>query len=164
MAAGYGVGVARRLNPRRWDWPPWALQAVELSAILAVVSAIPGGLAFATWTDVQAMKAAWTIKGPPCPTVAQAPPSVVGRKPPRRFQYGGAEFSHAFAAAYCQALPEDTLFARESFPVCQFNNPGAVTVVAGGRRTVFQPPVGRRATVTVRHGEASCVIGGWFNY
>ncbi|MEO8113080.1 MAG: hypothetical protein ABI655_01780 [Phenylobacterium sp.] len=129
-----------------------------------VITVIPGGLALSTWAQVQALKAQWTVAGPPCQVVAQAPTSVVGRKPPLTFQYGGVTFSRAFAAANCQALPEDTLFTRESFPVCQFNNPGAVTVTAGGRSVIFQPPVGRRATVTVRHGAPSCVVGGWFDY
>jgi hypothetical protein len=70
-------------------------------------------------------------------------------------------FTRPFGAVSCVSIPEDGL-TRENYRVCQFNNPGAVTVETDAARTVFQPPVGRRATVTVRHGKASCVVGGWF--
>jgi hypothetical protein len=63
----------------------------------------------------------------------------------------------------CVAIPEDGPWTRASYRVCQFNNPGALTVRVGGRSTTFQPPAGRRTTVTVRHGKARCVVGGWFN-
>ena len=37
-----------------------------------------------------------------------------------------------------------------------------VGVSAGENATYFFTGVGRKATVTVRGGEPSCVIGGWF--
>lgn len=141
-----------------------ARDMLQLAALLVPVCTLPAGLAFGVWSERQALAAEWTVEGPPCPIVTQLSPSVVGRKPPKVFRYGDAEFSRAFGAAYCAAIPESRLWTRESYRVCQFNNPGAVTVVAGDHRVIFQPPVGRRVTVTVRHGAASCVVGGWFIY
>lgn len=69
-----------------------------------------------------------------------------------------------FGAANCAAVGENRLLTREAYHVCQFNNPGAVSVTVNARTVMFQPPVGEHATVTVRHGAASCVVGGWFNY
>lgn len=137
---------------------------MRVLALLMVVSILPAFLAFGAWSEVQALKAEWTIEGPPCPIVTELLPSVVGRKPAKTFRYGDAEFSRAFGAAFCAAIPEDRLWTRASYRVCQFNNPGAVTVRTDGRSVIFQPPVGRRLTVTVRDGVASCVVGGWFNY
>ena len=64
----------------------------------------------------------------------------------------------------CGAVPENPLWPSTSYHVCRFNNPGAVVVTQGGRTTIFEPGVGRPATVTVRDGKASCVVAGWFSY
>jgi hypothetical protein len=37
-----------------------------------------------------------------------------------------------------------------------------VSVAAGPRTVIFQPGLGRPATVTVRRGQVSCVLAGWF--
>lgn len=158
LSASSGASV------RRPGGPSLAAELLQLAALLVPVCTLPAALAFGVWSEREALKAEWTVEGPPCPEVTQLLPSVVGRKPPKTFRYGDAEFSRAFGAAYCAAIPESRLWTRESYRVCQFNNPGAVTVVADGRRVIFQPPVGRRMTVTVRDGKASCVVGGWFNY
>jgi hypothetical protein len=155
----FGSGVGRILDRRKR--PRWAIEVAALAGMLGLICAIPGLIAFATWADLHAMKVAWTIKGPPCPVVAKPGPAAVGRKKPRTFDYGGASFTRSFGAASCVSIPESGL-TRENYRVCQFNNPGAVTVELDSGTTVFQPPPGRRATVTVRHGRASCVVAGWF--
>jgi len=164
MMADFGSSAARRRTRRGPDLAPRVVEALLWLSWLAATSAVPASVAFATWADVEARKAEWTIVGPPCPTVTRLAASVVGLKGPRRFEYGGADFSHAFGEASCAAIGEDGLLTRETYPVCQFNNPGAVTVSAHGRSVIFQPPVGDHATVTVRRGVARCVVGGWFTY
>src|SRR6266436_3941085 len=39
---------------------------------------------------------------------------------------------------------------------------GAVEVTTGVRTVVYEPGVGHPTTVTVRGGQPSCVVGGWF--
>jgi hypothetical protein len=158
----FGSGVGRILERRKG--PRWAVEAAALLGMVGLICAIPALIGYATWADLHAMKVEWTIAGPPCPVVAKPGPMAVGRKKPRTFEYGGVSFTRSFGAVSCVSIPEDGLSTRENYRVCQFNNPGAVTVEMDGGTTVFQPPVGRRATVTVRHGRASCVVGGWFNY
>jgi len=86
----------------------------------------------------------------------------VGHKPPRTFTYNKISFTRHLGDVSCAAFREDGFMSPETYSVCQFSGPGAVTVQTAGRTTTFQPGPGRRTTVTVRDGEASCVIAGWF--
>jgi hypothetical protein len=43
--------------------------AAGLLAMLAALASIPAYVIFETWSELQAMKRAWTIAGPPCPVV-----------------------------------------------------------------------------------------------
>jgi len=135
---------------------------IGLFALLAGVISIPAITVYGVWAGVQAMKAEWAIKGPPCPVVAAPSIRVQGRKPPTAFPYGDAVFSHQTGNVSCVAPPEDGLFARRTYHVCQFSGPAMVAVTIGGHRTIYEPGVGRPATVTVRHGRPTCVMGGWF--
>jgi len=157
----FGFRTARR-PARRGPGLKLSKELAALVGLGAALCSIPASLGYATWANLHSMKVAWTIKGPPCPVVAKPAPAAVGRKKPQTFEYGGVSFTRSFGAVSCVSIPEDGL-SRENYRVCQFNNPGAVTVELDGGTTVFQPPPGQRATVTVRHGAASCVVGGWFN-
>ena len=42
------------------------------------------------------------------------------------------------------------------------DGPAALAVATSKGVIYFKPGVGRPATVTIRGGEASCVVGGWF--
>lgn len=125
---------------------------------------LPSVMIGSIWVEAVALQRAWTVKGPPCPEVAQPSSRAVSRhRPPKTFTYGEATFTRSFAAVDCAAVPKDAWWPRESYRVCQFNNPGAITVSTAGGRQVFEPPPGARATVTVRDGRVSCVVGGTFN-
>jgi hypothetical protein len=84
------------------------------------------------------------------------------KRPPQHFVYDRVVFTHAWAMAYCSQHPKNPAWPNGNLDICQFNNPGAVTVQIGTRQTTFLPPVGAHATVTVRDGKATCVVGGWF--
>lgn len=140
------------------------VQHSGLAGLMLILLSVPGYIVAETWFGLMATKRAWTITGPPCPVVVAPARSVVGSKAPRDFTYNGAIFARHFGHVSCVAFREDGLFASGSYSVCQFSGPGAVHVTAGGRTVVFQPGVGRPATVTVRRGEASCVVAGWFRY
>ena len=136
---------------------------VVLGLIVAVILGVPVAIVWQEWAAIQALRRAWTIPGPPCPIVARLSPIATRRgKPAMTSVYGDAAFTRSFGAVSCAPIPEEGLFTRGNYHVCQFNNPGGVVVRVGGRATTFEAPVGRRLTITVRHGRASCVVGGWF--
>jgi hypothetical protein len=151
-------GLRRRIGA-------WLKSAGAIVALAPVLCAIPAFIVFKTWLEATSLKAEWSIKGPTCPTVAAPSPVATRRhKRPVTFQYYEASFTRSFGGVSCGSVPESSIWPSENYRVCRFNNPGAVVVRTAGRAVVFEPGVGRPATVTVRRGQASCVIGGWFAY
>lgn len=138
---------------------------VSLGALFAGVMAIPAYLTANAVLSERAERKAWTITGPACPVVEWPSPRAVSqRRPPRSHDYGGAVFARSFGAVSCAGFREARLFGEsEVYHVCQFNNPGAVTVKTARGSVTFEAAPGRQLTVTVRDGQASCVVGGWFN-
>lgn len=136
------------------------------AAFIVTACAVPASVWFVTWNDTRlalaAEKTLWTIEGPPC-AVADKPPAYVARmrRPPKTLIYNGTTFTRLAAMAYCAQLPDNPAWPTRSYDVCQFNNPGVVTVRIGEKTTIFVPPPGGRATVTVDRGKATCVVGGW---
>jgi len=141
------------------------LQIAALGLLLLGLLTIPGYFVVETWVGQQQMKAAWNIEGPPCPVVERPSPSVVGRKAPRTFTYGGVDFTRQFGHASCVAIREPGFMTKESYRVCQFNAPAMVAVgLPDGRKVTYQPGVARPATVKIQHGQPSCVMAGWFTF
>jgi hypothetical protein len=142
----------------------WVALVLQLVSTVALVTLMPAFVVWQVWTEAQALQTEWTVHGPPCAVVAEpASWATNHHKSPMTFIYGGASFTRQFAAVSCAAVPEEWWWPRQSYPVCMFNNPGAVTVGTLDGPVTFQPPYGQRATVTVRHGQATCVVGGRFN-
>lgn len=142
------------------------LQNIAMLGVLFLAAAVPGTMVIMTWFEQRAELRHWTIDGPPCPVVDKPSSNAVSHRRnrlPKTFTYGGATFTRSFGAVSCAGFPEPGLGKRVTYPVCQFNNPGAVTVETDdGAKVIFQPEVGRPATVTVHHGRAACVQAGWF--
>ena len=138
---------------------------LSLAGMAVCVAAIPGILTLQMVLTERAERRAWAITGPACPVVAK--PSPMGsrrRGEPMSHDYGGSTFTRSFGAVSCAGFREPTLFGEERvYHVCQFNNPGAVVVKTPVGTTTFEAAPGRKLTVTVRQGRASCVVGGWFN-
>lgn len=130
-----------------------------------LLCALPAYIVFQNWLESTTLKAQWTLKGPPCAVVATPSPVATRRhKLPMTHWYGDVRFTRSFGAVSCGAVPENPLWPSTNYRVCRFNNPGAVVVAAAGHTTIFEPGPGQPATVTVRHGRASCVIAGGFQY
>ena len=130
-----------------------------------ILCALPAFIVFNNWAESTSLRKTWTITGPPCPVVAAPSPVATRRhKPPMSSWYGDVRFTRSFGAMSCGSVPENPFWPSTNYRVCRFNNPGAVSVFAAGHTVVFEPPVGRPATVAVRRGRASCVIGGGFQY
>jgi hypothetical protein len=140
----------------------------SLSAVLFMVPllcALPAYIVFQNWLESTTLKAEWTLKGPTCPMVAKPSPVATRRhRPPMTHWYGDVRFTRSFGAVSCGSVPENPLWPSKSYRVCRFNNPGAVQVFTQGRTVIFEPGPGQPATVTVRRGQASCVIAGGFQY
>ena len=130
-------------------------------AFLLFVAAAPGWVIYQAWAMRHAEVRAWSIAGPPCPVVEPSP-TLFGQGGPRNFSYGGADFSRRFGHASCAAPQGGGLIPGEVFHVCQFTGPAALAVTTSAGTTYFKPGVGRPATVTLREGKATCVVGGWF--
>jgi len=146
-------------------WRAWSALMTQVLICLGLVSALPAFVAWQTWTEARALQTEWTVAGPPCDVVDVPASWATGhRHAPMTFSYGGHSFTRQFAAVSCAAVPVTWWWPRDSYHVCMFNNPGAVTVSTVDGPVTFQPPYGQRATITVRNGEATCVVGGRFNY
>jgi hypothetical protein len=130
---------------------------------LPYLGAAPSFIVYGIWSEAHDLQTRWAINGPPCPIVDHPSRQATGHKPARTFSYQGVSFSRSFGSANCAAVPENAWWPGTSYPVCQFNNPGAVSVTTHSGRTVFEAPPGQRTTVTVRGGVVRCVVGGWFN-
>lgn len=137
---------------------------LSLAGMAVCMAAIPGLLVIQGVVAGLAERKAWAIQGPPCPVVAEPSPRATSRRrEPMTHDYGGATFRRSFGAVSCAGFREPALFEERLYHVCQFNNPGAVVVKTPSAVTTFEAPPGRRLTVTMREGRASCVVGGWFN-
>ena len=155
--------MAKTRTPKLGDFslalPPGPARKLSIGVGLLVMAGAPLVFVCSTLADQQKLKAQWTIAGPPCP-----PPTPTVRVRSRGehvFEYGDVWFSRQFGAVNCAAVPDGGFFETRTYRVCQFTAPGKVVVSAPGVEAAFDP--GRRpATVTVRHGAASCVLGGWF--
>lgn len=137
---------------------------LSLVGMAVCVAAVPGILVIQGVVAGLMERRAWAVEGPPCPVVAEPSPAAVShRRPPMSHDYGGTTFTRSFGAVSCAGFREPALWEERVYHVCQFNNPGAVVVKTAGAATTYEAPPGRRLTVTVREGRASCVVGGWFN-
>jgi hypothetical protein len=137
------------------------LQMAGLLLLLATIASIPLVVGLGTWFSHQAMRKEWTMKGAACPIVPAISIAAQGAKPPPPFVFQGVAYAFQIGDVFCEAVPEG-YFKRGTYPVCQFDAPGAVEVTTGGGKVIFEPGVGHHATVTVRRGKTSCVVGGWF--
>ncbi|MBS0361788.1 MAG: hypothetical protein JSR98_10435 [Proteobacteria bacterium] len=141
---------------------PGATSRFTQATVLFLAAAIPLAGAFASWNHKHQMLVAWTIQGPACPTPVHAWREIALQRQPHTFRYGGADFAHMFGAAQCASVPHGYALNRDADYVCQFTEPVMVAVTtADGRHTLFEPGFKRRATVALRGGEVSCVVGGW---
>lgn len=139
------------------------IEVAGVLGVLAVVVSLPLIGVYATWSDRRAMRAAWNVAGPSCPVVAAPTPSLSERRPLKVFEYGGASFSRKFGHVSCVAPSEGGPFSRTTYRVCQFTAPALIGVTTAERTVFYAPGVGRRATVAVRGGTPSCVLGGWYS-
>jgi hypothetical protein len=134
-------------------------QTVGIVALMLAVSSIPLTIAYGALADHQALKTEWAIAGPACPEVARP---TRFRRPPHAFSYQGVRFTRQYGAVNCVVVPDGGMLSKAHHTVCQFNGPARITVATGGRSFAYEPDIGHPATVSIRDGQVSCVVGGWF--
>jgi hypothetical protein len=146
--------VARK--PRRGATASLGLVTVGLLAV-----AIPSWGAYQWWDFRHGLRTDWNISGPACPIATHSWRSVALSRKSQTFDYGGMHIIHPFGGASCSPVPED-YFTGHAYSVCQLNAPVMISVTAGGRTTLYEPGFNRPATLKIRNGQVSCVLGGWF--
>lgn len=163
MSSGSLLGVYARREQIR-DRRRQIGNVLSLAGLAVLVAAVPGLLVVQGVVAGIVERRAWAIEGPACPVVSQPSPRATRRHgDPMSHDYGGVTFTRSFGAVSCAGFREPALFDEQVYHVCQFNNPGAVVVKAAAGTTTFEAAPGKRLTVTVRDGRASCVVGGWFS-
>ena len=138
-----------------------ATATLGIGAAILLAASIPLWTAFNWWHFRHELRTDWNIVGPPCPPATHSWQSVAQSRTPMEFGYGGMHIAHAFGGADCSPVPED-YFSSRAYSVCQLTAPGILAVTVGGRTVTYEPGHGRRATVKLRHGQLTCVLGGWF--
>ncbi len=154
MTAGYLPISARQRLRHSGGW-----ETVGIAVLLLAVASIPLTVFYGTLAEHHALKAEWAIGGPAC-EVPEAP--IRFHRAPQAFIYRGVGFSRQYGNVNCIVAPEGNILSSAGHTVCQFSSPGAVRVTTGGRTIIYEPGLGRPATVSIRDGAPSCVVGGWF--
>jgi len=149
-----------RRGPRR-DRAAGLLHTAGILGVIVIAGAVPALTIHETWSAARAEKAAWDgIAGPACPVLQGPPPwtTTARPRPPRTFSYGEATFTRQHGHASCAGFRRDGAVYR----ICQFNAPAVLIVTTPRGTAAYRPGSARAATVTIRDGRASCVLGGWF--
>jgi hypothetical protein len=105
-----------------------------------------------------AVAQAWTIAGPPCPSVSRDGYLAAPAGPASHaFQYNDVVFARAYGHVSCNEIKTDGGRGWATFPVCQFTSPEVLKVTTERGDSFFV--VGSRpATVSVRDGQPACVM------
>lgn len=117
---------------------------------------IVSGLALGVALIASAARAAGP---PPCPGLS--PDAFAARLkaqrilPSRHFRFGGAHIYRVSGRVDCRMAKD----AGGAFAACRFSSPVALQIATTGGRYAFFPGSGP-ATVTIRRGRVSCIMGG----
>ena len=103
---------------------------------------------------------AWTIDGPPCPTLTAEAFQSQNLKPKRSFDYREVKLARAYGHVECRQIKNDAGQGLGSHTVCQFTSPAVLQVTTSKGEFFFLPGVGQPATVAIEGGVARCVMAG----
>lgn len=138
------------------------LPVIGMVGVVLMLASIAAYPVYETWAVQRGVRIAWDITGPPCPVTPGRADTAFGRMGVKVFHYEGVKFERRFGHASCVAPNEPGFMNKDFYRVCQFSAPETVRVTADGQSHAFKPGVGRVATVTVRKGQVTCVVAGWF--
>jgi hypothetical protein len=106
-----------------------------------------------------AEQAAWTVVGPPCPTLSAADYQALGVKP-QPFDFENIHGDSENTDATCNVVDLDHHGHTASTTICQLTAPFAVHMKTPNGDFYFKPGVGKPVAVSIAEGEVSCTIGG----
>jgi hypothetical protein len=148
MAGDYGE---RRKLKTAWMFPAMVGGFLALAAILAYVM-ISSGLRAQSVADQY-----WKVAGPPCPTLTAQAFLAQPIRPNQSFRMESVVFARAAGYSSCGELAAKG--GLEAEVVCEFTNPGILTVTNAAGVFYFAPGLGQPATVSATSGTPSCVMG-----
>ena len=140
--------------------PPVARMALVIGAPLLLATIATGW--FLHRQNAVANARAWTISGPPCPSLTAAAYQSSPTPVTRAFDYDGVVFARASAEVSCNEVVKDAGRGWGRFPVCQFNSPGMLKITTS-RGDFFFAVSGGPATVSVRDGQPVCMRNSNFH-
>ncbi len=129
------------------------------SAMIALaLGALIGVLNLERATHVSEARA-WTVSGPPCPSVNPGALAAGAEAPNQVTPFGGVSFARAHGALRCDEIGYDQGRSDDTLPVCQFDHPGALAVTTSRGTWAFRLAPLQPATVQVRRDVPQCVLG-----
>ena len=141
--------------PQRAPLGPWVVGILALgSAALLAHYLLNKGL-----NERIADASAWTVTGPPCPTMSKEAFAAQPYEARQSFETNGIRWARSSATVMCQSIASDGGRGGEVYPVCQFSAPRVLQITTPRGDFYFAPGLGKKATVTVRHDVAQCVMG-----
>lgn len=103
--------------------------------------------------------AAWTVAGPPCPTLDAAGYRGLAVEQPQAFAFEGLRGERAHGDLTCNVVDLDHAGHTASTAVCEFTDPFAMRVATPRGDLYFKPGVAQPATLSLADGEVRCVMG-----
>ena len=149
MTHDYGHRGARRIDPKLIAS---AIVAVGLIAVFAML--------IGRWNQAKAvaLAQAWTVTGPPCPSLAPAAAAALPDPPQTAFDDYDIHFARASGAVSCMLIKSDGGRGMDDVAVCKFNSPQALEIKTGSADAAFGPGLYHGVFVTVAHGQPRCVV------
>lgn len=142
------MSVDYRPRARKKNWP-------LIVAIVAVLGAAAAGGEIWFLKTEAAKEKADEVVGPPCAALTAEAFAARHLTAKMKADYEGINFARAAGHISCDL--------KKGAQICQFTSPIVVVVTPpSGPASYFEPGVGRPATVTVKGGQASCVMASNF--
>jgi hypothetical protein len=98
------------------------------------------------------------INGPPCPTLTAQAFRARQLAANVTFDFGGLTFARQSGHVECSQAASGAMLGTGSYPVCQFARPWVLAVRQGRSLYLFEPGVGRDASIIARDGKIACVL------
>ncbi len=140
--------------------PPWIW--IGLVLLVLALAAIFG----ASWWRHRGMAIAeaeeWNITGPPCPALSRAAFLKAGFQAPQAVDFDDVRFARRFGHTSCNEIAYDGGRGFSTFPICEFTGPAVLVITTDKGETYFAPGIGHPATVSVQHGQPTCVMNSKF--
>ena len=151
----FGESPASRLwsNLTGLMWPAAGAAFFAIAAVMGLVE----------WQDAhhfdRAYTTQWTVSGPACPSVTAADVQALDLANHTPFAFASMRGSMASGIVSCTVLDLAEGRPTPPYTVCQFSAPFVIALTTPRGQVYFEPGVGRKATVSLRNGQPSCVMG-----